>query len=226
MSVSPTESQASPNQEANKPSDKEINFRKQQEMYERKLEQERQVRMELEEKVNRLAQERMKPSEEDDDPSDEPYVDYKRLNRKFSKFEKNMEGTIESKAQQIAQRMIADKEREEYLQNNPDFQEVMNPDVLNKFGDKYPKIGKLLVKMPDTFERQQLVYEAIKALNVHKPVTPEPTIQQKIDANRRSPYYQPSGVSAPPFSGGGDFSQQGQKSSYDKMKELQARMRL
>jgi hypothetical protein len=80
--------------------------------------------------------------------------------------------------------------------------------------------------MPEGFDRQKLVYKNIKALGLHKPAIKEPSIQEKIDANRRSPYYQPSGVANAPYSTVGDFSTAGQKNAYQKMQELKSKLRI
>lgn len=225
MAVQPTGNQEQINTENAKANDEESNLVKQRKYYERQLDQERQARMQAEEKAAQIAKATIQ-TEDDDDPSDEPYVDHKRLNRKFSKFEKTMEQTIERKAEEKALKLIEEERKRHYLRDNADFAEVMKPEVVQRFAEKHPNLAENLVAMPDNFERQRLIYETIKTLGVHKPPVNEPSIQQKIDANRKSPYYQPSGISNPPFSGGGDFSQQGQKSAYDKMKELQSRLRI
>ena len=81
--------------------------------------------------------------------------------------------------------------------------------------------------MPDTFERQKLVYKNIKALKLNQEPSAKPSVQEKIDSNRRSPFYQPSGTATAPYSGGGgDHSPQGQKTAYAKMMELKSRLRL
>jgi hypothetical protein len=80
--------------------------------------------------------------------------------------------------------------------------------------------------MPDTFARQKLVYKNIKALGLHRPEAKAPSVQEKIDANRKSPYYQPSGVGTAPYQSVGDFSAGGQKQAYDKMQELKNRLRI
>jgi hypothetical protein len=94
-----------------------------------------------------------------------------------------------------------------------------------KFAQKDPELAETILNMPDSFERQKLVYKSIKALGVHKPEVQAPSIQDKIDANRRSPYYQPSGPGSAPYQSQGDFSPAGQKNAYAKMKELQNRLR-
>ncbi len=202
--------------------DKEYNFA----MLNKKLQAETQARIEAE----RRAEEALKASQarqtlDDDDDGDEPYVDHKRLNKKLSSFEKSMEQKIEQKAELIARAMVEKQKHESWLKANPDFKEV-----LEKYADKFaaadPDLADSILEMPDNFERQKLVYKNIKALGLHKPPVHQQSIQDKIDANRRSPYYQPSGVGTAPYSGQGDFSQAGQKNAYDKMKELQSKLRL
>ena len=61
---------------------------------------------------------------------------------------------------------------------------------------------------------------------MHNPTPKQSSIQDKIDSNKKSPYYQPSSVGAAPYQSQSDFSAGGQKQAYDKMKELQARLRL
>ncbi len=80
--------------------------------------------------------------------------------------------------------------------------------------------------MPDTFERQKLVYQTIKELGIDKPQGhKESDIQAKINANQRGPYYQPGGVGTAPYAGAAsDFSPQGQKQAYDRMVELKKRL--
>ena len=80
--------------------------------------------------------------------------------------------------------------------------------------------------MPEGFERQKLVYKNIKALGVHKPEQKQPSIQDKVDANKRSPFYQPNGVGSAPYSSVGDFSAGGQKNAYEKMQQLKSKLRI
>lgn len=206
-----------------KPNDKELNFRKQQEMYERKLEQERQGRVQAEERANALEASRRTVDDEDDN---EPYVDHKKLNKKMASFEKTMEAKIEQKAEQIAASKIEQERTNSYLRENADFNQIMSSDVVQRFADKYPKMAENILRMPEGFDRQKLVYESIKAFGMDRPEAKQPSIQDKIDANRKSPYYQPSGVGTAPYASQGDFSPAGQKSSFDKMKELQKRLRI
>lgn len=183
------------------------------------FEQERAARLAAEERIAQLEQAVKKPHYEPEDDS-EPYVDSKKLNRKFAEFEESFEKKVEKKAEHIARNMVEQERQSSFLKANPDFQQILSPEILQKFIDKHPEMAEPMLEMPDNFARQKLLYQNIKALGIHRPPVPEQTIQQKIDSNRRSPYYQPSGGNAPPYAGQGDFSPSGQKAAYEKMQGL------
>jgi hypothetical protein len=210
------------NQE-NKPSDKEINFRKIEEKHRREL-AEMQMRLEESEKTAKQALERNQV--EDDDNDDEPYVGHKRLEKKLSSFERKMEEKIDRKAEEKARMLIGQKEEEDWIKNNSDFSDVLKEENLVKLVNKAPGLAESIKRMPDGIEKQKLVYNTIKTMGLDKPEQKQSSIQDKIDANRRSPYYQPSGVGASPYNSVGDFSDAGQKNAYSKMKELQKRLRI
>lgn len=209
-----------------KPNDKEYNFR----ALEAKYQQERAARLQAEREaqeakrmIEEAASKRSLPTEEDDDDN-EPYVDKKKLN----KFGQNLKQTTQSeiqKAMELAKQKAKEELKQEmYLEANPDFFQTLQH--ADKFAEKNPRLAESILRMPEGFERQRLVYENIKALGVDRPEQKQPSIQDKIDANRRSPYYQPTGVNAPPSSFGGDYSAAGQKNAYDKMQELKRQLRI
>lgn len=204
-----------------KPSDKELNFRALEQKYQKQLDQERAARIEAERQFQEVQTKRQSPEEDDDS---EPYVDHKRLQKKLDSFEKNMEKKIDQKAEEKARMMIDQNKRDSWLKSNPDFYEVLNH--AEKFAQADPELAESILEMPDTFERQKLVYKNIKALGINKPQVKQPSIQEKIDSNRRSPYYQPSGVGAAPYASQGDFSESGQKNAYQKMQELKKTLRI
>lgn len=217
--VTPTES---------KENSKEINFRLQekalQEKYERQLAQERQARLEAEKRAQELAKRQMY-NDQDDDNDDEPYVDHKRLNKKLQTFGASTQSEIQ-KAMEIAKQAAKEELKQEmWLENNPDFYEVLQNHA-EKFAQRAPKLAESIIRMPDNFERQKLVYQNIKEFGLDKPEKRESTIQEKVDANRRSPYYQPSGVGTAPYSSQSDFSENGQKQAYEKMQQLKKTLRL
>jgi translation elongation factor P/translation initiation factor 5A len=223
MTISPDQNQV----EAPKTDTSEANLAKQRKYYEKQLEQERLARHQLEERIAIAEKERAKASPlNEDDEDDEPYVDKKKLTKTLAKFGEQSKAQTREEIQVAVNTALDQERRSQYLRENDDFNQVMKEETLEKFAMKHPKLAENIMRMPEGFERQKLVYENIKALGIDRPESKGPSIQDKIDANRKSPYYQPSGVGAAPYSGQSDFSESGQKSAYDKMKELQKRLRL
>lgn len=206
-----------------KRNDSEYNFAQ----LRKKLEQEQQARLQAEEraaKLEQLAQNRAASQDDDDDDDGEPYIDRKRLKKEFSKVVPRLKEETKLDVRQEVQKAIQQERQQAWMRSNPDFYEVMNH--AQKLADKDPELAETILEMPEGFERNKLVYKNIKALGLHKKEEPKSSIQETIDKNRRSPYYQPTGVGSAPYASAGDFSPSGQKSSYDKMKELQARLRI
>ncbi len=216
------EAQAQP-VEQQKQNDKEYNFRQiEKRLQEERAgrEQERAAREQLEKEVQRL-----KSQTQDEDDDTDPYVDHKKLNKTLSKFGQNTNSEIQ-KAMEMAKKSAKEELKQEmWLESNPDFYETLQQHA-EKLPQRAPKLAESILRMPDSFERQQLVYNNIKALGLDKPQPKESSIQEKIDANRRAPYYQPTGVGSAPYASAGDFSSSGQKNAYDKMQELKNRLRL
>jgi hypothetical protein len=220
MTSPQTESQADVANIA-KQNDKDINFRKQEAMFQRQLEQERNEKESLRKELE-LA--KRQPQQQEDDDDSEPYVDHKKLNKKLSSFGQNTQSEIQ-KAMEIAKQSAKEELKQEmFLENNPDFYHVL--EKADELMTRAPKLAENILKMPNNFDRQKLVYQTMKELGVDKPPKEPSTIQGKIDANKRSPYYQPSGVGAAPYAAQSDFSQSGQKNAYEKMQALKNQLRL
>lgn len=202
-----------------KQSDKELNFRALEAKYQKQLDQERSARLEAERQIQEILSKKNQVIEEDEDS--EPYVDYEKLEKKLNNFEKKLDDKIDKKSEEKARLLLEKDKREAWIRNNPDFYEVLQH--AEKFAQKDPDLAESILEMPDTFERQKLVYKNIKAFGLHKPDPKQPSIQEKIEANKRSPYYQPSGVGTAPYMSSGDFSPAGQKQAYQKMQELKAK---
>lgn len=209
------------NQVQEKSNDKELNFRALEQKYQRQLEQERAARIEAE---RRIEETKRHTSQEDDDNDDEPYVDKKRLDKKLAKFGEQSKQQTQTDIQRAVQTAIKEERKENWIKQNSDFYEVLK--FADKFAEKDPELAETILEMPEGFERQKLVYKNIKAFGLHKPEVKQASIQEKVDANRRSPFYQPSGVGASPYNSQSDFSSSGQKQAYDKMQELKSRLRL
>jgi hypothetical protein len=206
----------------NKPNEKDVNFRALEARYKQQLEEERKARLEAERRAEEALKAKQTVSDEDDD--DEPYVDRKKLNKTLAKFGEQTKEQTQGQIQKAVQQALAEERRQTWLKSNPDFVEVMQH--AEKFAQHDPELAETILNMPEGFERQKLVYKNIKALGLHKAPEKQQSIQDKIDANRRSPYYQPTSVGAAPYSQVGDFTPTGQKQAYDKMKQLQKQLRI
>jgi len=206
-----------------KVSDKELNFRKLEAKYQQELMSERQRREEAERRAQELSQ-KTATVEEDDDDDGEPYVDKKKLEKKLARFGEHTKKQTQSEIQKAVQQAIQEERKQNWIKQNPDFYDTLQH--AEKLAIKDPGLAESILEMPEGFERQKLVYKNIKALGLDRPETKQPSVQEKIEANRRSPYYQPSQVGTAPYAGAGDFSPAGQEQAYAKMKELQSRLRL
>lgn len=215
------------NSESQVTKEKENNFERMRKMYENQLEQERLKAKAIQEELENVKRSsRSLPRDEDDEDDDEPYVDKRRLNKKLASFEQKTKQETKNEIQNAVQQALYEERKQNWIKQNPDFHQVMSTEVIQKFANEHPDLAEDILSMPEGFERQKLVYRNIKKLGVDKPPQKQSSIQDKVDANRRSPYYQPSGVSNPPYEAVGDFSPAGQKNSYDKMQQLKNRLRL
>lgn len=217
--TAPTASSQEPVQE-NKTNDKELNFRMLEAKYQKQLAQ-------VEAEKQRLAQElenRQKNQSFEEDDDDEPYIDKKKLKKHLSQFGQETQKQTQSEIQRAVQSALHEERKQNWIKQNNDFHEVLQH--AEKLAQRDPDLAESILEMPEGFERQKLVYKNIKALGLHKPEMKQPSIQDKIDANRRSPYYQPTGVGAAPYSSQGDFSHSGQKQAYEKMQELKSKLRI
>jgi hypothetical protein len=206
-----------------KVSDKEFNFRQLEAKYRTELEKEKQARFEIERRIEQLQQQQTGKVQEEEDETD-PYVDFKKLDKKLAKFGQSTQTDINKAMEKAKIDAKEELKQELWLENNPDFIEVLQH--AEKFAQSNPMLAETILKMPDTFERKKLVYANIKAMNLHRTPSKEPTAQEKIDSNRKNLYYQPSGVAAAPFQPQGDFSEAGKKAAYQKMQESKARLRI
>lgn len=213
-------------QQENKTIDKENNFRALHAKYEKQLNEERAARQEAEKVAQELLEKAKKvsSSQDDDDDDSEPYVDKKRLRKQLNKFGEETIKQTQNEIQKAVHIALQEERKQNWLKTNGDFYDIMQH--ADKLAQKDPEMAESLLQMPDGFERQKLVYRAIKTMSLHMPEKKESTIQEKVDANRRTPYYQPSGVGAAPYSSQGDYSPSGQKQAFDKMQELKSRLRL
>lgn len=206
-------------------SDKELNFRALENKYKRALEEERNARIHAENAARESLERKNQQVNEEDDDDDDDYVNKKKLTKKLQKFGEQTKKETQSEIQKAVQIALHEEKKQNWLKNNDDFY-----DVLNKHADEFarldPELAETILNMPEGFERQKLVYKNIKALGLHKPKE-DSSIQKKIDANKRGPFYQPSNQGTAPYAGvQADYSDAGKKNAYQKMLDLKKRLRL
>lgn len=202
-------------------SNKELNFRALEQKYQQQLASERAEKERLFQELHQ----RKQPEPQEDEEDSEPYVDHKRLRKEQAKFGQQIKQETQSEIQKAVKMALNEERKQNWMKNNPDFIEVLQQHA-EKFAQLDPELAESILEMPEGFERQKLVYKNIKALGLHKPPEKQSTIQDKVDANRRSPYYQPSGMGTAPYSQVSDFSDSGQKQAYAKMQELKKQLRI
>lgn len=204
-----------------KSNDKELNFRKLEAYYEQKLAQERAEKEEAL-RIAREAAQSAKTEEEEEDS--DPYVDRRKLDKKLQKFGQATQSEIQ-KAMEIAKAKAKEELKQElWLEQNPDFYDTLQ--LADKFAESNPHLAQTILKMPDGFERQKLVYQNIKALGLDKPKETAPTANQLIQKNKNYGGYQPNGFTGPAYATNGDFSESGQKQAYEKMLQLKKNLRI
>lgn len=210
-------------QEQPKVNDKELNFRMLEAKYEKQLAQERAARLEAEKAAQEALMKKNSIVEEEEE--EEPYVDKRKLKKELNRYGEQAKQQTQAEIQRAIQMAREEERKEVWLESNQDFFDVLTQ-YADKFAQRAPHLAKSILAMPEGFERQKLVYQNIKALGIDKPEEKKQTIQDKVDANRRGPYYQPTGVGASPYSSQSDFSPSGQKQAYEKMQELKSRLRI
>lgn len=209
-----------------KANDKEYNFAQIRQQLDREKAEKAVLAQELE-KVKKVVQERMQPVEDDDASDDEPYVDHKRLKKELGKVAQRTANETDSKIQQAVNKALSEERQKQWIKSNPDFYDIMQH--AQAFADRDPELAETILEMPEGFERQKLVYKSIKSLGIHKPPEVKSGVQDKINQNLRSPFYQPSGVASPAYgiaNGGKEYTPAEGQNAYKKMQELKSRLRI
>jgi hypothetical protein len=221
MSAQPNDNQTQVQEKTNT---KEDNLVLMRQKYERELAQERGRREEIERQLQEKERSKQQALQDDDDDDSEPYVDRKRLKKESAKLTQQIKQETQTDIQRAVQQALQEERKQNWLKQNNDFYDVLQH--ADKFAERDPELAETILAMPEGFERQKLVYKNIKALGLHKPPEKQSTVQDKIDANRRSPYYKQPEMGTAPYSQVGDYSAQGQEQAYKKMQELKGRLRL
>ncbi len=210
------------NPEPHESNQKEVNFRKLEMYYEQKLAQERAEK----EEALRLAREASQSyqKEEDEEEDSDPYVNRKKLEKKFQKFGQSTQSEIQKAMEQAKLKAKEELKQELWLEQNPDFYDTLQ--LADKLADENPQLAQSILRMPDGFDRQKLVYQNIKALGLHKPRETKSSTTELLEKNKNYGGYQPHGFAGPAYATNGDFSDGGKKQAYEKMQALKKSLRI
>lgn len=226
--TNPAETTATTQPQTAQVSDKELNFRKLEERYERMLQEERQKRAEAEAAIQQQQQKRHVSPDEDEEDDSEPYVDRRRLKKELKSFASSSKQETQSEIQKAVAVALEKERQQSWMDHNPDFYDVMQH--AESLAQKAPNMAKTILNMPDGFERQKLVYNAIKELGINKKEEPKTSIQDEIKNNKKGNYYTPSGQGTAPYQGyvvgNKDWSPSEGANAYKQMQALKNKLRL
>lgn len=211
-----------------KQNDKEFNFARLRQEKERAIaaaEEAISQKQRLEQEIEKIRgqQQKMRAPEfeDEDEADDEPYVNKKGLKRVLSKLDQNIESKIDERAQAIARKILDEERQKNFVfqlkSEYRDFSDVVTADSLEKLDKANPRMAGIIDRMPDGYEKGQMIYETIKTMGLHK--KPEASVKEKVEQNMRNPYYHPSTAGQGSVTMG-DFTQAGQKAAYDKVSAL------
>ena len=202
-----------------KQSDKELNFRQLEAKYQRQLDQERSARIEAE-RIAQEATQKKQIVQDDDDNDDEPYVDKKKLEKKLARFGEQTKQQTKSEIQVAVQQAIQEERKQNWMNQILIFTMFFN--MQRNLLKEIPILQNLFLICQIHLKGKSLFIKTLRLL-VYINQKQNNHLFRKIDANKRSPYYQPTGTGTAPYASQGDFSPQGQKQAYEKMKELKSK---
>lgn len=236
MSVESVKTEVAPVEQAvqgeAKQNDKEFNFARLRQEKERAVAAAQDAIAEKErlqqevEKVRAQAEKMRVPEIDEDEDDDEPYVNRKGLKRVLSKLDQSIESKIDERAQAIAKRILEEERQKNFVfqlkSEYRDFNDVVTSNTLEKLQEVNPRMAAIIERMPDGYEKGQMIYETIKTMGLHK--KPEASVKEKVEQNMRNPYYHPSTAGQGTVAMG-DFTEAGKKAAYEKVEQLKKQRR-
>lgn len=166
------------------------------------------------------------PKEEDPLDGVDDYIDKERLQliRQKDKV------AFQKEAEMIANRTYEARRREEEKQNFlprlksqfHDYDSVMSEANIAKLEQTSPAFLKTVLKIDDDYERRLLTYEYLKS-QIGKIEEPKSSIQDRVEENKRNPYYSPAGSGTPAAVDFDIKSKSARDQAYAKLKAAQRR---
>jgi hypothetical protein len=168
------------------------------------------------------------------DPLDsvEDYVDAQTIRAKFDKERKALREEASRLAKEaIKEEKLAEekKKREEEQKNSTpklrsqfnDYDEVMNEENILRLEQDNPTFLNAVLEIQDEYKRKYATYDYLKKAGYVAPK--EPSIKEKVEENRRNPYYFEPGSGTPIAVDFDVKSPQARQQAYEKLKQAQRR---
>lgn len=202
----------------------------------RDAEKEARIRAEMEAEFLRKQLDGMSQSSkiQENDPLDEieDYIDkqtYKKIREKDREaYRKEADRLVEEKLKKIEQEKEQKRHEEEQKNSTPklrsqfsDYDEVMNEDNIIRLEQDNPTFLNAVLTIQDEYKRKYATYDYLKKAGYVAPK--EPSIKEKVEENRRNPYYFEPGSGTPIAVDFDVKSPQARQQAYEKLKLAQRR---
>lgn len=216
-------------------SDKEINFRR----LEASRDLEREARLKAEFQAQSLMKEienikqYLQPKEKDPLDEIEDIQDLSKdklkeiLYKREEQLQKKFENSLPQKLEELERNKRKTNFRDTLRGIYPDYDEVMNKDVIAEITEREPEAVQRISAKEDPYERCEEAYHFFKTMKKYtKPPKQEesPSIKDKVEENMQNLYFIPSGQGTPPPAVEFDVrSKSARQAAYDRLKAAQRR---
>jgi len=217
-------------------SDKELNFRRLEAS--RDLEREARIRAEMQ--VDNLKKEfdnlkvMLQPKEKDplEEIEDLQDLDKHKLReillKREQQLQKKFEETLPQKIEELERNKRRTNFRDELRKTYPDYDHVMNQDVIAAIQEREPETVERISNIKDPYERCEQAYLFFKTVKKYMEPTHKqedsPSIKDKVEENMQNLYFIPSGQGTPPPAVEFDVkSKASRQAAYDRLKAAQRR---
>lgn len=204
QAIAKPEERSSHNQESL--SDKELNFRR----LEAARDREREARLRAEIQTESLKKEiesiktMLTPKEKDPFEGIEDLADLQPsqfreiLAKREAQIKKEFEQALPQKLEEYERTKRKTNFRDTLRNQYPDYDSVMNEDVISSLPEREGRIVESLSKIEDPYERCKSAYEYLKEVlpNLQAPSQSE-ALKKKVEENQQNPYYFDSGFGTP-----------------------------
>lgn len=197
MTEGVTQETAAPEKTVNQ--DKEVNFRRLETAWEREKEARYQAEMksQLLQKEIEMIKASLAPVERDPLDEIEDFSDPVQVKEKINKKLNGMLSSFERKAKEIVEKTVDEKNKVNWdkrlKKDYPDYMDVVTPEACTKLEQSDPLFLQTALKLQDEYDRGEAVYQYLK----RQKKAPQPSIQEKVENNKKNNYLIPDSHGIP-----------------------------